>query len=91
MLETGTQNTFGLRPAFGMEPGFGQQDGADALGALGGPVGSRVADAWKAFFDPSLDDWQRASVARRAIPTSGLFYTDKLWKSLQSGIMDSDD
>jgi hypothetical protein len=83
LIETGSQGTFGVRPALGMQPKWGvQQDGADALGVIGGPVGSKAMDIYKAF-DPMATQDDRASTIRRAIPFNGLPYFKGVFKGAQ--------
>jgi hypothetical protein len=88
MIEAGTYGQFGLRPAFGMEPGYGQTDGYDAAGVVGGPAGHLMADIAKAFTDPTLTEWQKATILRKAVPANGLWGVDSLFKGLQSGLLD---
>ena len=83
MIETGTQGTYGLRPAFGMEKPFERSPAG-----LAGPAVGNLAEMYRAFTDPEAEDWQRASAVRRAIPTNNLIYWDGLMKGVQKGILE---
>lgn len=88
MIEAASLGTLGVRPAFGMPPGYGAVDGYDAAGVAGGPAGHIASDLAKAFIDPSLTQWQRATLLRKGLPLNSAFGIDALFKGVQAGLYD---
>jgi hypothetical protein len=87
ILEMGSKGTFGARPMLGLpHPYQDGYDGMDQAGVLAGAGGAKILDAWSYFNDPSLTDWQRCSLMRRAIPGNNLFYLDGLFRDGQAAI-----
>jgi len=81
---------YGPRAALGIEsPGDGTV--AEKIGAIGGPGPGVIAGLIEAFVSdsPDLSERERASLARRAVPMSGLIWWDSYMKQLSNWAADS--
>lgn len=89
MIETATMGQVGLRPLMGLDPYVRNADGFDAMGELGGPVVSRVADIARLFVDPETDADDIGGTVRRSVPLNNLFYLKGLFSDLEQGVTDT--
>lgn len=86
LIEFGSGNTFGARPALGLDPPFkSTHPDRDFMTTPFGAVGSTAVRLYDAFYDPYLTQDQRASFVRRAIPLNTLPYMSGLFKGVQEG------
>lgn len=84
MVELMSMGTAGGRPMLGMSHPFGgEYDGWDATGVLAGAGGANPVALFRLFTDPTLSDWERASIVRRAVPLNNLFYLDSFARDAQ--------
>ncbi len=74
---------YGPRSALGMKD-LGEGQVSDEIGTVAGPSVGVLSGAIEAFINPELEDRQRASLLRRAIPFSGIVWwsdTLKEWSN----------
>lgn len=87
LLELASFGEMGARPMLGMPHAFGgEYDSWDATGTLVGAAGANPLNMYRAFTDPSLSDWERLSIYRRAVPLNNLFYLDGLARDGQRAL-----
>jgi len=83
MLERGTMGQLGMRPSLGLPPQFGDPENTDPLETIGGAGTTKLIDAWRYFADPTLPDWRKAAIGRRAIPLNDIWLWGGLVKDAQ--------
>ena len=77
---------YGPRAALGLKD-LGEGTISDEIGAVAGPATGVLSGAIEAFVNPDLEDRQRASMIRRAVPFSGIVWwsdTLKEWSNWAS-------
>jgi hypothetical protein len=88
LIEMGSGNTYGARPALGLDPPYkSQHPDRDMIATPFGAVGNTAMRLYDAFYDPYLNQDQRASFARRALPLNTLPYLNGLFRGAQEGLV----
>lgn len=83
LIETGSRNTFGARPALGLQPKYNRPTtDNDQIAMPFGPAGSKAMDVYDAFTNPYMTADRQAGTIRRSVPLNGLFYMQGLMRGV---------
>jgi len=83
MLERGSMGQLGMRPSLGLPPQYGDPENTDPLETIGGAGTTKIIDGWRYFMDPTIPDWRRAAIGRRAWPLNDIWLWGGLVKDAQ--------
>lgn len=79
---------YGPRAALGMKD-LGENQVSDEIGTVAGPAVGVLSGAVEAFINPELEERQRASMIRRAIPFSGIVWWSDMLKEWSNWAADA--